>query len=179
MGRPRADLKGQVFGKLLVVDASNVTDNSGNVYWNCICDCGQTSVVGGYQLKRGSIKSCGCMQGGNDHGLAKHPLYQTWKKMIHRCYVPSDTGYYNYGALGIRVSEDWMKLENFIRDVGERPEGMTLDRIKSHLGYSKDNCRWASALEQRHNRRPVPVVNNSADSGPKSAESACNTPPLG
>jgi hypothetical protein len=73
--------------------------------------------------------------------------------MHQRCENPNNEAYEHYGGRGIRVCARWSSFENFLADMGERPRGMTLDRKKNHLGYSKSNCRWATHLEQQSNRR--------------------------
>lgn len=72
--------------------------------------------------------------------------------MINRCYNPKRNNYPYYGGKGIQVCEEWLDFDSFITDVGERPEGSTLDRINSSEGYYKENCRWVSMCEQRMNR---------------------------
>lgn len=84
---------------------------------------------------------------------AKGPTYQSWCAMINRCFQPSQPSYQYYGARGITVCERWRSYENFLADMGERPEGMTLDRIDNDLGYEPSNCRWATATEQSRNQR--------------------------
>lgn len=88
----------------------------------------------------------------------KHYLYNTWKGMTQRCENPKNPNYAKYGAKGIKVCERWSSFnfkgfENFIEDMGDRPEGTTLDRINTYGGYSKDNCRWATKKTQQNNRR--------------------------
>lgn len=97
------------------------------------------------------------------HGHAKasgfSATYNTWRGMTDRCGNPNNTAYAHYGAKGIAVCHRWSDFSAFLADMGERPEGMTLDRIDGSKGYSKDNCRWASAKEQAENRKrcgPIP-----------------------
>lgn len=80
--------------------------------------------------------------------------YQSWQDMKNRCYNPRAQQYKNYGARGIFVCERWLQsFANFLTDMGDRPEGLTLDRKDNDAGYSHENCRWASRAEQRRNQR--------------------------
>ncbi len=88
----------------------------------------------------------------------KHPLYCTWRMMNYRCYCDVHTNFETYGGAGIIVSQDWRwdnpdGLENFIKDMGERPQGCTLDRENPYGNYEKENCRWATKKEQQNNFR--------------------------
>lgn len=89
------------------------------------------------------------------HGLTKHPLYNRWKKMIHRCHNPYHHKFPIYGARGVTVSEEWRNdFAKFIEDVGPQPSpAHTLDRIEPHGNYEKANIRWATPAEQARNRR--------------------------
>jgi len=84
------------------------------------------------------------------HGLTKSIEYRTWQNMLDRC---KSTGkqYKRYSLRGIKVCKRWEKFENFLEDMGERPEGKTLDRIDNNKGYSKSNCRWATRAQQQRN----------------------------
>ena len=99
------------------------------------------------------------------HGNTKHghsfrngkpsPTYNSWHKMKQRCLNPNCLEYKNYGGRDIKVCERWMDFENFLEDMGERPEGLTLDRINNDGDYEPGNCRWATWKEQNQNRREI------------------------
>ena len=87
------------------------------------------------------------------HGMYRTPTHITWKSMLHRCLKTDHEQYGNYGARGITVCERWLRFTNFLADMGERPSGMTLDRIDTYGNYEPGNCRWATAKTQRQNSR--------------------------
>jgi hypothetical protein len=92
------------------------------------------------------------------HGHTSHkgewsPTYRSWRSMLSRCLYKSQPGWANYGGRGISVCKHWRTFENFLADMGERPDGLTLDRIDPDGNYEPDNCRWATWTEQRRNRR--------------------------
>lgn len=80
--------------------------------------------------------------------------YYSWANMIQRCTNPKNHKYPNYGARGITVCERWLTFENFLADVGERPDGLTLDRKDNDGNYEPGNVRWATHKQQANNRRP-------------------------
>ena len=83
------------------------------------------------------------------------PEHNSWRSMVKRCTYPKATGFKNWGGRGITVCERWLhSFEAFYADMGPRPEGTTLDRRDNDLGYSPDNCRWATRSEQNANQRP-------------------------
>jgi hypothetical protein len=81
------------------------------------------------------------------------PLYNLWQQMKNRCTNPRNKGYAAYGGRGITVCDRWQDFQAFHDDMGERPPGMSLDRIDNDLGYGPDNCRWATRKTQQRNRR--------------------------
>lgn len=83
----------------------------------------------------------------------RHPLYGSWSEMIQRCTNPKNKDWKNYGARGITVCPKWRTFSGFLEDVGEKPQGMTLDRIDNDRGYLPGNWRWASRSVQSSNRR--------------------------
>lgn len=149
--RRRLDLKGQKYGMLLVQKFAGMSDKSRSL-WQCICDCGVVKVLDSNSIRSGKVKSCGCKS--KKHLLSATPTYTTWARMKYRCTNKKDKDYKYYGQRGITVCERWLlSFENFYRDMGERPEGMTLDRIDVNKGYCLENCRWASQEQQVINRR--------------------------
>ena len=110
----------------------------------------------------GNDISCGCKRplNGQTHGATDTPTWQSWRAMKDRCDRKKNPNYKYYGARGITVCSRWRKFENFLADMGERPENMTIDRIDNDKGYEPENCRWVNDLKQSRNRRHVKMPIN-------------------
>lgn len=153
---------GRRLGKLTLKEKIKHPTERKRRAWICVCDCGQTTgPVMAKHLRSGHTKSCGCNQReavkktGDviRHGRARqgkrYGAYNTWLAMCNRCNNPKRK---YYGEKGIKVCERWKLFENFLEDMGEPPDGLTLDRKDGNKNYSKSNCRWATWSEQRRNR---------------------------
>jgi len=153
---------GSIYGYALLLNFSH-RDLKGRRYgeYECII-CGGVFRAREGHIKAGRIRSCGCFakmnasKNSRKHGLRYHPLYHTYMDMLRRCTVEHSECYGDYGGRGITVCSRWLGeggLKNFLADVGNRPEGYSLDRINNNMGYSPDNCRWASKEQQSNNTR--------------------------
>lgn len=129
-------------------------------------ECGAAIEVSDCRLKAGRgkycSKSCGIRSRGRKHGHTTHnsqsKTYNSWAMMRARCTNPNSPKYPTYGAVGITVCDEWSKFENFLNDMGERPEGMTLDRVDNNEGYHKGNCRWSTPRRQQRNLKATRKV---------------------
>lgn len=166
-GGPAPTSAGDRYGRLVVLAEAGRNHRRERVYL-CRCDCGNELEVVGASLRRGATRSCGCLardqlterlpQRRHGHARGKpSPTYVSWQSMVGRCTRPTNRSWARYGGRGITVCERWRRFENFLADMGERPEGTTLDRLDPDGNYEPGNCRWATdGIQARdHGRGPV------------------------
>src|SRR3990167_563513 len=157
------DLTGQKFNRLTVLKFFG-NPGDGNSKWECLCDCGKTNIVGSYKLKSGKTKSCGCYNRdrATTHKMTNTRFYNIFKALKHRCEGINYPKFHLYGGKGIKCL--WNSFEEFrddmfesyeshVKEFGERDT--SIDRINGNDHYYKENCRWATLLEQARNTKNV------------------------
>lgn len=162
-------MTGLRFGRWTVISASTERDG-GSAIWVCRCDCGIARGVRGTRLVAGKSRGCGCarLESVTTHGHSTRAgagsrTYRIWKSMILRCEAKGNASYRYYGARGIGVCERWRhSFENFLADMGDRPDGMSIDRADNDIGYEPGNCAWATTTTQNRHRISVKMTEESA-----------------
>lgn len=165
------DLTGRRFYRLVVI---SLMERGKPYKWLCKCDCGESTIVSSAGLTSKKTGSCGCLQResvirkNTTHGLACTPEYPIWNDMKRRCYNPKTNNFHNYGGRGITVCDRWLEsFENFYADMGPRPSRRhCIERINNNLGYSPENCKWATYREQARNTRANRLVTLNGETRP-------------
>ena len=153
---------GKKIGKWIVLQHASKIGKNREIHFKCQCECGCIKIKRKSELlgpKNKQCKSCSVKETNlkimatTRHGRYKTNTYHTWKNMKSRCNNPKNDSYIHYGGRGIQVCDRWNKFENFLEDMGERPEDREIDRINVDGNYEPENCRWVTKKENRNNRR--------------------------
>lgn len=153
----KLDLTGHVYSRLTVIEPAERVRNK--TAWLCRCECGRECIAITDALRAGTKKSCGCWYEETrrftrrTHGRSSSRTFRIWAGMLQRCSNPNVKCYERYGGRGILVCDRWLSFENFLADMGEAPEGMTIDREDNDGNYEPGNCRWQSRQRQSWNTR--------------------------
>ena len=162
---PRANIiTGEKFGRLTIIRNAGVINK--RTHCECLCECGEKRTIAISNLRNGHSQSCGCLARdiNTTHGKSGTPTYKAWHGMVSRCHNKDHQSYHYYGSRGIFVCRRWRyDYEQFLHDMGTKPNGMSLDREDNDKGYSPDNCRWANTVTQGNNRRNNQIIEHDGE----------------
>lgn len=150
------DLIGKHFGQLTVV-ARKPNNKWKEAMWECVCDCGGTTITTGKHLRSGHTTSCGCLRMASitKHGLYGNRLYTIHHNMKQRCYDKNNKDYHRYGGRGVVMCDEWkndfMSFYKWAIENGYRDD-LTIDRVNNDGIYEPSNCKWVTMKEQAQNR---------------------------
>lgn len=157
------DLAGLKFGRLTGI--VRVENKGRQTRWLWTCDCGQKTIAAADHVKSGHTVSCGCyfpevcVKHGHTYVNGKQTrTYKAWANMKSRVQGKTERSRKSYLLKGITVCDRWKKFETFLADMGECPEGLTLDREDNSGNYEPGNCRWATPAQQTRNRAVTKIV---------------------
>lgn len=154
------DLHGKKYGRLQVLEIAG--KKGCETTWLCKCDCGNSVIATGGNLRAGRTQSCGCYNSEQSrkrrlkHGLTGKRLNRIWKNMKTRCYNPNSNNYKYWGARGITICDEWRdSFEKFMKWAlaNGYQDNLTIDRINVNGNYEPQNCRWVTMTVQNNNRR--------------------------
>lgn len=149
--RIAVDMSGKRCGMLTV--QRRAESRHEGAHWLCQCDCGDEAVISGKNLRKGQV-SCGCYRPrAITHGKSETRTFRAWTDMRRRCSLPQRQEYVNYGGRGISVCDRWASFENFLADMGEVPDGYSIERKDNDGNYEPGNCCWIPKADQAKNRR--------------------------
>ena len=164
------DLTGERYGRLTAISSTGVKKGTSMV-WSFMCDCGNQVERASGEVRRGKTHSCGCLRSelskakmksfqtlgtiaSSTHRMTGAPEFISWDSMKQRCLNPDHKSFKDYGGRGVVICDRWIdSFDKFLADMGERPEGTTLDRVDTNGNYEPGNCRWATGKVQGNNKR--------------------------
>lgn len=153
------DLTGQQFSRWTVLKRAE-NDALGRARWHCVCQCGNTAIVHGQDLRQGKSRSCGCLQRDiaskikTTHGASNTRLFRIWCAMKQRCFDKNAQKFARYGGRGITICEEWLSFRVFSEWAKQNgyADDLSIDRIDNDGNYTPENCRWSTNKEQARNK---------------------------